>query len=110
MKPKKDKYWAFTDREPTLLNILLEWLGDIGYTTIRYPHLETQIEILWNGCDTGARLYVDKKEQEVILYTQKTHPSIIAGIYDEKAFGRMKRFLELYAKTFSDDDCRDHII
>jgi len=93
----KNPYQALTDPEPSLLNILLEWLGEIGYTTVT-RHPTAAIELFWNGADTEARLDID--DDEVILYTRKNHPSLRAGIYDEKAFGRLKRFLEIYAESF----------
>ena len=87
-------YWAF--EEPTLINILLDWLGELGYMTIRTSnHI---YEIHWGGHDTEARLEI--YEKEVALYTRKTHTSIRAGIYDKEAFGTLKRLLESYAKSF----------
>jgi hypothetical protein len=94
---KKAKYRAFEDEdEPTLLNILLNWLGDIGYTTVRTSN--QVYEIFWARQDTEARLEVYK--DEIHLYTHKTHLSLTAGIYDRVAFGRLKRFLESYAEVF----------
>lgn len=99
---KRAKYWAFEDEdEPNLLNILLNWLGEIGYTTIRQNNLgdgPQVFDVLWEGHDTEARLEV--YGEEVVLYTRETHPSLRAGIYDSEAFGTLKRFLENYAKAF----------
>jgi hypothetical protein len=96
---KRAKYWAFEEEElPTLLNILLDWLGDIGYTTIRTSN--QTYELYWEGHNTDAS--IDVQNDEVTLYTCNTHPSIHAGIYDKEAFGTLKRFLEAYAKAFRD--------
>ena len=94
------EYYSAFDKleEIELINLLLEWLGEIGYSTVCHNSHGLLVDICWGGCDTEARLAVD--DEEIILYTKFDHLSLRAGIYSEEDFGRIKRFLERYAKFF----------